>query len=105
MNNNFVAIALRNIQIGNNVMIGTNVEMIDNDGHNLDPAKRRTSIVNSMDILIGDNVWIGSNVKILKGVKIGQNSVVSNGAVVTKSFAKDVVIGGIPAKVIKSIYD
>ena len=50
------------------------------------------------EVIIGNNVWLGSNVKVLKGVSIGDNSIISAGSVVTKS-----VPGGIPAKVIKDI--
>ena len=53
-------------------------------------------------IVIGSNCWIGSKVTILDGVTIGNASVVAAGSVVTKSFEENVVIGGVPAKVIKS---
>lgn len=54
-------------------------------------------------IKIGKNCWIGSKVTILDGVKIGKNSVIASGAVVNKSFGENVVIGGVPAKIIKEI--
>lgn len=52
-------------------------------------------------ITIGKNVWIGSKSVILQGVSIGDNCVVAVGAVVTKSFGDNLIIGGVPAKVIK----
>ena len=52
------------------------------------------------EVVIEDNVFIGNNVTILKGVRIGKNTVVAAGSVVTKSFPNDVVIGGVPAQII-----
>lgn len=54
-------------------------------------------------IIIGNNCWIGGHATINPGVKLGHNVVVASGAVVTKSFGDNVVIGGNPAKVIKKI--
>ncbi|MBA2585639.1 MAG: maltose acetyltransferase, partial [Chthoniobacterales bacterium] len=51
--------------------------------------------------IIGDNVWIGMNAVILKGVAIGENSVVAAGAVVTKSVPENCVVAGNPAKIVK----
>jgi maltose O-acetyltransferase len=103
-NNNVVAIAEESITIGNNVLIGTNVELYDSDFHNIDPHLRFGCKTHPVaPIKIEDNVWLGSNVKILKGVTIGENSVISNGAVVTKNIPANVVAGGIPAKIIKKV--
>ena len=51
-------------------------------------------------IRIGKNCWIGANAVILPGVQLGDNVIVGAGAVVSKSFPNDVVIGGVPAKLI-----
>ena len=56
-------------------------------------------------IVIGKNVWIGANVTILGGVTIGDNSIIAAGAVVNKDIPPDSVAAGVPARVIKSIYD
>jgi acetyltransferase-like isoleucine patch superfamily enzyme len=53
-------------------------------------------------IRIGRNCWIGSKVTILDGVTIGENCVIAAGAVVTKNMPPNSVIGGVPARVIKS---
>ena len=52
---------------------------------------------------IQDNVWIGNDVTILKNTKIGSNSIVATGAVVAGVFPKNVIIGGIPAKIIRTL--
>lgn len=56
-------------------------------------------------ITIGNNIWIGRNVIILDGVSIGDNSIVATGAVVTKNIPPFSVIGGVPAKIIKTLFD
>ena len=53
-------------------------------------------------ILIEDNVWIGVNSTILPGVTIGSGSIIAAGAVVTKDVPKNTIVGGIPAKIIRS---
>ena len=103
-NNNFVVISEQSVTLGNNLLIGTNVEIYDSDFHNVNPNLRFGGHPYLQDpVVIEDNVWIGSNVKILKGVCIGRNSVISNGAVVTKNIPANVVAGGIPAVIIKEI--
>lgn len=54
-------------------------------------------------VTIGDDVWIGGNCTILPGFTIGNNVVIAAGAVVTKDVSDNVVVGGVPAKVIKQI--
>tara|TARA_B110000503_G_scaffold72285_1_gene111814 strand:- start:1009 stop:1188 length:180 start_codon:yes stop_codon:yes gene_type:complete len=51
--------------------------------------------------MIGNNVWIGLNSIILKGVSVGDNTIIAAGSVVTKSFGNNLVIGGNPAKILK----
>ena len=57
------------------------------------------------DVIIGDNVWIGYGAQILSGVVIGSNVIVAAGAVVTKNVPNDVVVGGVPAKIISTRRD
>lgn len=102
INNNFTIVAeASSISIGDDVLIGTDVEIIDSDFHGLHPNERNTGVHQAEPINIGRNVFIGSNVCIIKGVSIGENSVIANGSVVTTSFPANVIIGGNPAKIIR----
>jgi acetyltransferase-like isoleucine patch superfamily enzyme len=105
INNGFVAIAEHTaIRIGAHVLIGTNVEIYDSDFHGLQADRRQVSDpADARPVCIGDHVFLGSNVKILKGVQIGAGSVVANGAVVIGDIPPNVVAGGIPARVIRSL--
>jgi acetyltransferase-like isoleucine patch superfamily enzyme len=103
-NNNLLIIAANHIIIGSNTLIGQNVTIMDFEAHEIDPKKRRV-IGKIGKIEIGKNVWIGNNVVILKNSVIGENSIIAAGAIVNGVFPQNVILGGVPAKVIKSIYD
>ncbi|MBI3719233.1 MAG: sugar O-acetyltransferase [Sphingobacteriales bacterium] len=91
---------LGGITIEDDVMIGPRVNIVT-ENHPLDPSKRRSLDLKS--VLIKKNAWIGANATILPGVTIGENSVVAAGAVVNKNVPPNVIVGGVPAKIIKSI--
>ena len=103
INNGFSIISEKRISIGNNVLIGHNCQLTDSNFHDLDKNNRHQTDLSPLDVIIGDNVFIGNNVTILKGVEIGENTVVANGSLVTKSFPKNVIIGGVPAKFLKDL--
>lgn len=103
INNAFSAVAFSKITIQNNVLIGVNCAIIDNDGHNLEIDKRNDDDIKSEAVFIADNVFIGDNVTILKGVTIGKNSVIGNGSIVTKSIPENVIAAGNPAQVIRNL--
>lgn len=99
--------SLDKIEFGSNVLLGSSVFISDHDHGNSEyedllktPSNR--SLV-SAPIIIGDNVWIGEKASILKGVKIGSNSIIGAGSIVTKDVPPYSVAVGIPAKVIKII--
>ena len=70
--------------------------------HGLDPGDRQN--LYHAPIRIGRGVWIGAHATVLAGVTIGDNAVVAAGAVVTRDVPADSVVGGVPAKFIRSIY-
>jgi acetyltransferase-like isoleucine patch superfamily enzyme len=102
-NNNIFICAANYIEIGNETLIGQYVMIIDHEAHGVDPCKRRGKIGEIGKVIVGKNVWIGSNVTILKNSEIGDNSIVAAGAVVSGKFPENVIIGGVPAKIIKRI--
>lgn len=91
------------IKIGNDVLIGSEVFIMNSDFHEIHPLKRNSGNHECKDVIINDNVFIGSRVTILKGVEVGKNSIIASGSVVTKKFPENVIIGGNPARIIKEI--
>ncbi len=92
------------ITLGERVVIAEFVSILDHD-HNPQIINGKLDIDNfvSAPIKIGNYVWIGDKVTICKGVQLGDNIVVAANSVVTKSFPSNCIIGGIPAKIIKTI--
>ncbi len=88
----------KNIQIGSGTIISWNVSIMDGDGHSV---LHNEDSNRPQDIIIDKNVWIGNNSIILKGVTIGEGSVVAAGSVVTKNVPPRTIVAGNPAKVIK----
>lgn len=88
------------ITIGDGAFIGHNV-VLATINHDLQPKNNRKN--HYAPITVGNNVWIGSNATILSGVTVGDWAVVAAGSVVTKDVPPMTVVGGIPAKIIKTI--
>lgn len=101
-NYNLTILDIREVFIGDNVMIGPNT-LITTVGHPLSPMKRRNHAGIAKPVRIGNDVWIGGNVTVLPGITIGNNVIVGVGAVVTKDVPDNCVVGGVPAKIIKHI--
>ena len=95
--------AVSRISIGEKSMIGVNCFLVDTDGHDLHPERRMDGQAQSAPITIGRNVWIFYNSVVLKGVTIGDNSVIGAGSVVTGDIPANVFAAGNPARVIKSL--
>ena len=102
-------IGLHNTIIGP-VTIGSHVNLAQGItvtalNHNFDDPTHRIDEqgVSTKPVTINDDVWIGANAVILPGVTIGRHCVVAAGAVVTKDVPDNTLVGGVPAKVIKSL--
>jgi acetyltransferase-like isoleucine patch superfamily enzyme len=100
--------AITKIIIGNNVLSGRRVSIIDNahgesslEDFTKPPAKRK--LASKGPIIIEDNVWIGDKATILSGVTIGENSIIGANSVVTKNVPANSIVGGVPAKIIKVV--
>jgi acetyltransferase-like isoleucine patch superfamily enzyme len=99
-------LARKSIIIGNNVLFGGNCMVTDSDHHPVDPELRKRNSskgIASIDVVINDNVWLGMNVLVMKGVTIGKNTIVGAGSVVIKDLPANVIAGGNPAVVIKTL--
>jgi len=95
-------LATKLINIGPDCKIGMDVLMMDNDYHQIDPAKRGVRPP-SAPIVLEKNVWLGARVIVLSGVTIGADSSVAAGSVVTRDIPQRSLAAGQPARVIKSI--
>jgi acetyltransferase-like isoleucine patch superfamily enzyme len=114
--NGAIVMAEELVEIGSHCLISWGVGIADSDFHPLEPAQRLIDSqalapffksrparpkLKTAPVKIGDNVWIGMNAVILKGVTIGDNSVVAAGAVVTKSIPPNTIVAGNPAVTVK----
>jgi acetyltransferase-like isoleucine patch superfamily enzyme len=115
--NGALIMAEERIEIGSHCLISWNVGIADSDFHPLEPAQRLIDAhalapfykdrpsrpkLETRPVRIADNVWIGMNAIILKGVTIGENSVVAAGAVVVKSVPANTIVAGNPAVAVKT---
>lgn len=113
------------IIVGDDVLMAWGITIIDNDSHSIywqyrkndvakcykDYLQNKSNFIKNKDwnrvkilpVVIGNRVWIGFNAIILKGVKIGDESVVAAGAVVTKNIPPKVIVAGNPAKIVKRL--
>lgn len=105
----------QNIAIGEDVLISWGVNIVDHNSHAISFSKRKNDVLDwkkgkkdwvnviISPVNIGNKVWIGSNSIILKGVTIGEGSIIGAGAVVTKDVPAWTIVGGNPARVIREI--
>ena len=99
-NFNCVVLDVCSVQLGDRVFIGPAVQ-IYTATHPLDAQERGAFWESGKPVSIGSDVWIGGGAILCPGVNLGDRVVVAAGAVVTKSFPSDVLIGGNPAKIIR----
>jgi acetyltransferase-like isoleucine patch superfamily enzyme len=100
---------INRVSIGDNVLFASKVFIedcyhgeINKENLDIPPAKRE--LFSKGPVIIEDNVWIGEGVAILPNVTIGKNSIIGANSVVTKSFPPYSIIGGNPARLIKSFH-
>jgi acetyltransferase-like isoleucine patch superfamily enzyme len=103
VNQNCTFYDLGGLDIADDVMIGPNVSLITS-GHPIEPSQRRAGVTAS-PIVIERNVWIAAGATIIGGVTVAENSVVAAGSVVTRDVPPNTLVGGNPARVIRSIGD
>jgi len=89
--------AAKEIIIGNNVLCGANSIITDTDWH----SDRSNTMPKA--VIIEDNVWIGVNTTILKGVRVGKNSIIGASSLVLKDIPPNVIAGGNPCRILKQI--
>ena len=94
--------------IGDNVKIGAGTIFIDSNAHSLSYEERRDDVLDARNavskaIVVGNDVLIGTMCIILKGVHIGERSVIGAGSVVTQDIPADSIAAGNPCRVIKTI--
>ena len=112
MLNGACIVSYKSVVIGSDCQIASSTLISDTDFHPVDPEFRRKQVtgkpfpfssVGKSEIVIGSNVWIGWNCTILKGVAIGNNSIVAAGSVVLSgNYPPNALLAGNPAKVIKN---
>lgn len=102
VNFGLVALDVTSIDIGDDVLIGPNVQLLTAT-HPLEPSPRRARWESARPIAIGDNVWLGGGVIVCPGVTIGDDTVVGAGSVVVRDLPAGVVAVGSPARVVRAL--
>ncbi len=94
--------AFQHVSIGRECIVADRVMLIDFD-HGIVEVERaiRHQGIYKRDVRVGSNVWIGYGACLLRGVTVGDNSVIGTSAVVAKDIPDNAVVGGVPAKVIR----
>jgi acetyltransferase-like isoleucine patch superfamily enzyme len=102
-----VICAAVSVDIGDRCLLGADVQITDTDFHPVSPINRRFETqpkhIASAAVVVEENVFLGAGVRILKGVRIGRNSVVGAGSLVTADIPSDVIAAGVPARVLRSL--
>lgn len=110
--------AVNKVVVGKYSAIATGVVITDNNNHPINPEDRKFMRLTPEDsefrdwkysdngpIIIGENVWVGADSRILKGVTIGNNSIVAACSVVTKDIPENCIAAGNPAKIVRENID
>lgn len=92
------------VTIEDRVSIGPFVRLIS-DTHDISAGQRRTGTPRKDPIVIGAGTWIGAGATVMGGVTIGQRSIIAAGSVVTRDVPDNVLVAGVPARIIRRIED
>lgn len=101
-NHSLVILDAGRVTFGDNVFIGPNCGFYTSH-HPIDATERNKGLEYAFPIEVGNNVWIGGNVSVMPGVKIGDNTVIGAGSVVTKDIPSNVVAAGNPCKILRKV--
>lgn len=101
-NSNLTIVDDGRVYVGDKVMFGPNV-VIATANHPIDPTLRAKGLQYNKDVYIGENVWIGAGVILVPGVRIGKNTIIGGGSVVTKDIPDHVVAVGNPCRVVREV--
>lgn len=95
------------IELGNHVSVGENVQFLTHDGGVwvLREMERNDKLDLFGKISVGNNVFIGNNVIMLPNIEIGDNVIIGAGSIVTKDFGSNIVLAGVPARILCHIED
>ncbi|NHI17462.1 DapH/DapD/GlmU-related protein [Microbacterium excoecariae] len=88
--------------IGDRVNLGPFVRLVT-DSHAIGPHERRAGTVRHDPIVLGDGCWIGASATVLGGVTVGAGAIVAAGAIVTEDVPDDVLVAGVPARVVRRL--
>ena len=101
-NYNLLILDCAPVVIGNNAIIAPNVSIFT-AGHPIHSEPRNQQLEYALPVIIGDNVWLGGNTVINPGVRIGENTVIGAGSIVTRDIPANVVAVGNPCRVLREI--
>ena len=108
-------ICAERIEIGNDVLVSWGCTIVDHDSHPVAWEDRKNDVADTFrgqkdwsrvtvaPVIIEDQAWVGFNVIILRGVRIGKGSIVGAGSVVTKNVPPGHVVGGAPARILRTL--
>ena len=93
------------LKVGKNVSIAQNVNIMVDSGPNASPAMQRVFPIEKGPVNIGNNCWVGTGAIIMPNVSLGEFCIVAANSYVNKSFPAFSIIGGIPARLIRTFTD
>jgi maltose O-acetyltransferase len=102
-NNAYIKSEGAGIRIADDALLGSGVEILDSDFHELHPDRRRGGRPAMAPVVLERNVFVGNGARILKGVTIGAHSVIGAGSVVVSSIPEGVIAAGNPARVVREL--